>query len=183
MNSVIDSVAVEATDAIRLVPIDGSHAEACFVACQDEEIHRWLPLPRPYTYELAARWCESGAEAYRLDGLGIHYAIIAGGAFVGCASYRDPRWREGIVEISYWVKRESRGRGVATASVRALALNAFAIGFQRVELRVAPGNDASHGVAKSARFAREGTLRSAGITHSGRVDLVLYSQIVSDVFS
>ena len=54
-------------------------------------------------------------------------------------------------------------------------------GFERLALRAAPGNVASQRVAEKAGFVREGVARSAGFTNSGRVDLVVFSLIRSDL--
>lgn len=45
----------------------------------------------------------------------------------------------------------------------------------------ATGNAASQKVAVSAGYRREGILRSAGITHSGRAGLVMFSEIPEDL--
>ena len=54
-------------------------------------------------------------------------------------------------------------------------------GFQRVEVRVAPGNIASRRVTEKAGFTYEGLLRNAGIVHSGRVDLQVWSMVAADL--
>lgn len=54
------------------------------------------------------------------------------------------------------------------------------LGFERVELRIAPTNAGSIGVARSAGFVREGTARNAGFTDDGRTDLVIWSYIPTD---
>ena len=53
--------------------------------------------------------------------------------------------------------------------------------FERVELRIAPGNGASHRVAEKAGFTYEGLARNAGFTDSGRVDLAVYSLVPADL--
>jgi RimJ/RimL family protein N-acetyltransferase len=55
------------------------------------------------------------------------------------------------------------------------------MGFHRVELRIATGNAASRRVAEKAGFRVEGVARSAGYVHEGRVDLVVYSLVRSDL--
>jgi RimJ/RimL family protein N-acetyltransferase len=54
-------------------------------------------------------------------------------------------------------------------------------GFQRVEVRVAPGNVASRRVMEKAGFTYEGLLRNAGYVHSGRVDLEVWSFVAADL--
>ena len=52
-------------------------------------------------------------------------------------------------------------------------------GFQRVELRVAPGNLACRRVAEKAGFHYEGLLRNAGFVHSGRVGVPVHGDAVA----
>lgn len=47
----------------------------------------------------------------------------------------------------------------------------------------APGNVASQRVAEKAGFTREGVARNAGFTNHGRVDLVVFSIIRSELAS
>jgi len=160
-----------------LRPICKEHADFCHAACQDTEIRRWLPLPWPYTKELALEWCRSGAEEFRVSCLGIHYAIMLDNDLAGCISYKHPRWKEEVIEIGYWLAPSMRGRGCATRAVSVLAQHAFELGFHRVEMRVAPENTKSVAVALRAGFCWEGTMRLAGITATGRTDLDLYSRL------
>ena len=69
-----------------------------------------------------------------------------------------------VTEISYAVAPDARGFGVAAEAVDALAIALILEhGFQRIELRVAPGNTASRRVAEKAGFSYEGLLRNAGL--------------------
>jgi RimJ/RimL family protein N-acetyltransferase len=167
-------------DSLELAPLEARDGERCYWACQDASIHRWIPLPIPYSRELADGWCGEAAEAYRLGELGIHFAVRSHGWLAGCISLKQPNWREGVIEIGYWVAPDVRRLGVASRAVRALSGYAFAQGFERIELRIAPGNEASMGVAVANGFVQEGTLRSAGVLHSGRTDLVVFSLLLSD---
>jgi hypothetical protein len=49
---------------------------AVAAACADEVTQRWLPLPRPYDEEMAARWCSGIAENLRVTGDGIQLAVV-----------------------------------------------------------------------------------------------------------
>ena len=81
------------------------------------------------------------------------------------------------VELGYWLFRESRGRGVATHVVRALADHAFANGILTVEAVVRVGNAPSERVLERAGFEREGVKRKL-LRHEGeRVDATLFALV------
>lgn len=88
-----------------------------------------------------------------------------------------------IAEVSYFLRRSARGRGLATRAVLLLAGWAFGtLGSQRLELRVHPDNEASHRVARRAGFRREGVERASGMWPDGtRFDLVVYSLLPSEL--
>ncbi len=54
-------------------------------------------------------------------------------------------------------------------------------GLERVVVRAGTGNGASQRAAESAGFVREGVARNAGRTHAGRIDLVVYSLVTTDL--
>jgi RimJ/RimL family protein N-acetyltransferase len=91
-------------------------------------------------------------------------------------------WRARTTEIGYWVAPWGRNLGLATEATAAIARWVLVdCGFERLELRAATGNIASQRVAEKAGFVREGVARNAGITHGGRVDLVVFSLTRADL--
>uniref|UniRef100_A0A1D1Y063 Putative ribosomal N-acetyltransferase YdaF n=1 Tax=Anthurium amnicola TaxID=1678845 RepID=A0A1D1Y063_9ARAE len=85
-------------------------------------------------------------------------------------------------EVSYGVARRHRGRGVATAAVRAGARQVFEEWphLERLEGLVAVENVASQRVMEKAGFSREGLLRSYRVTKGKVWDLVSYSLVRAD---
>jgi RimJ/RimL family protein N-acetyltransferase len=151
-------------------------------ACADEVTQRWLPLPSPYTEEVARGFITEFAPAQQSGGAGIVRAVESAGRFVGCISLKETDWAERVTEIGYWVAPWARGLGVAGRATRLLAEWALSDqGLERVELLAATGNVASQRSAERAGFVREGVLRNAGHVHGGRVDLVVYSLIRADL--
>ncbi|MCA9286471.1 MAG: GNAT family N-acetyltransferase, partial [Phycisphaerales bacterium] len=62
-------------------------------------------------------------------------------------------------EIGYWIATPHTGRGYATEIVLALTKVAFLVdGVERIEIKVAVGNDASNAVARKAGFRHEAIL-------------------------
>jgi RimJ/RimL family protein N-acetyltransferase len=66
----------------------------------------------------------------------------------------------GALEIGYWIRASSVGRGYAREATAALTGVAFRVcGIDRVEIRVDPANDASLRIPRALGFAEEATLR------------------------
>jgi RimJ/RimL family protein N-acetyltransferase len=154
------------------------------LACRDELSQRWLPLPNPYTDADSLAWCTEIAPAMRDSGDGIQWAIErkVDRRFAGSIGLKRTDWRALESEVGYLVAPWARGEGVAVEAVLSLA-RWFLIDqrFERLALRHAPDNLASRRVAEKAGFAEEGTLRNAGFTNAGRVDLVIWSLVRSDL--
>jgi RimJ/RimL family protein N-acetyltransferase len=161
-------------DVVLLRPFENGDVPAIVEACQDPEIPRWTDVPSPYTEADARGWLESGDEET--------FAIVdkASGELLGSIGVRYPG--SGVGEVGYWVKREARGRGVAT---RALALVArWALeerDLGRFQLRADVENVASQRVAEGAGFVREGVLRSELLLKGERRDVVMYSLVRDDL--
>jgi RimJ/RimL family protein N-acetyltransferase len=161
---------------IVLRPLQAADVPAVAAACNDEQIQRWLPLPRPYTLAHAEDWCLRLSHELREQGDGLNLAMVTpDGAFIGCVSLKKTDWPARVTEIGYWTAPPRRSAGHTTAATAYLARWALANGMERVELTAATGNRASQRVAEKAGFGFEGVMRNAGIVHGGRVDLCLYA--------
>ncbi len=151
-------------------------APAVAAACDDPEIAHWIHrLPAPYSLADAERFV-AGARRTLVTGEQIRLAVAdrASGELLGSVSL-EPSWQLGLAEVGYWVKREARRRGVATAAARLIIRWAFEeLGLERLELATYPGNVASQRLAESLGFRREGLLRGVlpvdpGKDRAGRV--------------
>ena len=156
--------------------------DAIVAAVADPVTQRWLPLPQPYGRADAAGFVRDKAPAVRASGSGLIRAIEAGGVLAGLIDLKRTDWRHRTTEIGYWAAPAARGQGVLTEATVALSRWVLTeAAFERVVLRIAPGNRASVRVAEKAGFLYEGTARNAGIVHAGRVDLAIYSLIPADL--
>lgn len=71
-----------------------------------------------------------------------------------------PRVGEGAMEIGYWVRASSVGRGLATEATAALTRVGFELcELERVEIRVDPANVPSLAIPRKLGYGEEGTLR------------------------
>lgn len=153
----------------RLRPWQPSDAPAVLAAAGDPEIARWNPFASTTT-DLAGAlaWCVNRAD---WDGSHASWAVCGtDGEPLGSVSLYQLDARNAGGEVGYWVAPQARGRGAASAAVRAAAGYAFEVlGLQRVELFHAQDNPASCRVATKAGFALEGTHRSSFRYGDGRL--------------
>ena len=195
----------ELSDGFVVVrPLEPDDAPAVAAACQDPLIQeRCYFVSSPYTLEDAQGFiAESRREL--VAGTGVHCAIcasegqsgrasagageapFAAGELLGAVDLMDYPERE-AAETGYWVKREARGRGVATAALRLMIAFAFEqVGVERLELMTETPNVASQRLAEKLGLRREGVARAYLASRGerdrdlvdpahGRIDQVLYA--------
>jgi ribosomal-protein-alanine N-acetyltransferase len=173
-----------ATPRVQVRPIEPGDADAVAEVFADRQTRRWLPTSAMPGEIDADAWCSDLAVRARADGDGDHYGVIRreDDRLVGCLWVQRTDWSTRSTEISYAIASSARGFGLAAEAVDALAIALLTEhGFQRIEMRVAPGNTASRRVAEKAGFTYEGLLRNAGNLRSGRVDLEVWSLVAADV--
>lgn len=161
-------------DVVRLRPFEERDVPAIAAACQDPEIPRWTAVPSPYTEADARQWLESDEEE--------SFAVVDKQSDELLGSIGVRYLDGGIGEVGYWVKREARGRGVATRALGLVARWALVDrGLGRFQLRADVANEASQRVAEKAGFVREGVLRSGLAFKGERRDVVMYSLVPDDL--
>jgi RimJ/RimL family protein N-acetyltransferase len=173
-----------ATPRLHVRPLVAGDAKAVTEIFADRRTRRWLPLPPELGRIDGLAWCTELAAERRDSGNGDHYAVVRreDDRLVGCLWTKRTDWVARATEVAVAVAAEARGYGVAAEAVDALAVALLLEhGFQRVELRVPPGNTALRRVAEKGGFAYEGLLRNAGFVHSGRVDLEVWSFVAADL--
>jgi RimJ/RimL family protein N-acetyltransferase len=162
---------------VALRPFTEDDIPALVAALDDDrEIDRWTRIPMPYTEEDAREFLTTTAEK--------PFAIVAyeTGELLGGIGARV--LDEGVVDVGYWVKREARGRGIASAALSLIARWAFReLGAGRVQLVTEPENRTSQRVAEKAGFTREGVLRSYLGFKGRRRDAVMFSLLRHDLDS
>lgn len=157
-------------DAVRLRPLRACDVDRAHEACIDPEYVTWLGGDTSLTRERTRGWVarETAVTADRL-----RWVITdSSDEFLGCVTVQNIDRRVGTAEIGYWVHPDARGRGLATAAVRAVVAHAFStegMDLNRLSLAVADGNDASLAVARAAGFVECGRDRRAESLGDGRV--------------
>jgi RimJ/RimL family protein N-acetyltransferase len=149
----------------------------------DPEVRRFLPpLPAAFTREQAESYVSDVAPGAFAGG-GALYAIAdpVTDRLLGAIGLGKLVPERGQGELGYWVGPWARGRGVATAAVRALTEHVFHTGLARIELLTHRENPFSQRVALAAGFQPEGVRR--GVLpgrDGGRDDLLCYARLAGD---
>jgi RimJ/RimL family protein N-acetyltransferase len=123
-------------------------------ACQDPEIPRWTRVPAPYTREHAIEFVERSARTWK-QGTDAPFVIVdtETGELLGAIGVHRFGGEDDGPEVGYWLKRDARGRGLATRALR-LATDWVAkeLGV-RLLLQADVRNHASRRVAEKVGFA------------------------------
>ena len=168
---------------VRLRAYRPDDVEAVAAGYDDPLSHRFLPaLPSPFTIAHAERFLSEGIMSIVAEG-GVAYAIADPETddLLGGISFDKVVPSRGQAEVGYWVGPWARGRGVATAAVRALSGRALHAGLERLEILTHWDNPLSMRVALACGYRREGVRRAALPDGAGgRDDLVVFARLATD---
>jgi RimJ/RimL family protein N-acetyltransferase len=157
-------------ESVRLRPLRSDDVPACVRACRDPDTVRYTTVPDPYDTVHAETFIHSLAPTGWARGTEAIFAIAdADDALVGTMSLRlrgDELFTP-TGDVGYLVGAWARGRGYASAALRALTDWGFAhLALRRIEWQAYVGNTASRATAQRAGFQIEGELRAA-LQHRG----------------
>ena len=156
----LPDVTLHVAPGLMLAPLRLLDAPAVHAAVADPVLLRWLPLPKVYPLELAEQWCTTLSEEIRESGRGLVRGIYADDRFVANIDAKRVDWAARVAEIGYWTAAPARGRGYMTAAVSAFTRWLLREqGFERIELRIAPGNAASLRAVLAAGFVPVGSVQ------------------------
>jgi RimJ/RimL family protein N-acetyltransferase len=166
------------TERLVLRPYRPEDEDAVFRACQDPEIQRWnIPIPVPYTRAVAREWVRELAPRERAEGRGMPVVVEGDGELVGASGLEFGGGVFGPA-VGYWIAPWGRRKGYASEAVDALFGWARAHGALRAHLLVDVRNAASQGVARRARFTREGVVHMCLSYRDGSFgDAVLFGRV------
>jgi ribosomal-protein-serine acetyltransferase len=170
-------------DDLTLRMIEPDHAEKLFAvidANRDVLLPwmRWVDEVRGVESlrVLIGQWCEQTAKTGCMS-LGIELD----GGLVGAVFHVRPDLVNKQVEVGYWLAESARGRGVGSRAVKAMLDITFKeLGFNRVNVRVAPENAASLALAERLGFTREGVTRQAWCVGGRYYDAVEFGVLAEE---
>lgn len=157
--------------SVRIRPWEPADAAALVEAAREswETVEPWLPwCRRDYGLADAQAWCAGASDRHERAIVDEAGRLLGG---VGLNALRD-----GVANLTYWVRTSARGRGVATAAVEALVAWAlFHTSLRRLEVVVPRDNAASLRVAEACGAAREGVARGRLRLRGQPVDAVVFA--------
>jgi len=104
---------------VALRPPEPDDVDAITAACQDPEIPRWTRVPSPYTSDHAVEFVKRSARMWQ-RGSDAPFAVVdaESNEFLGAIGVHRFDGEDDGPEVGYWLKRDARGRGVATRALR-----------------------------------------------------------------
>ncbi|NKI94644.1 GNAT family N-acetyltransferase [Rhizobacter sp. SG703] len=140
-------------DGMVLRPWTRDDARAMAEAARESTgtIGRWMDWCHPgYGVRDAIDWVDVCADSLA-QGQACEFGLFdeRSGRLVGGAGLNQFNTVHRVCNLGYWVRQSAQGQGIATRAARSLASYGFsALGFQRIEIVVAEGNEASLAVAR-----------------------------------
>ena len=176
----------EVSDGIVLLrPFQLEDAQEMFAAVQESltDLKPWMSWAyddyslndaREFIRITRARWQERTLFAFAITDA--KSGLVLGGCSL---SHIHPVYY--LCNLGYWVRSSRRGQGLAGRATLLAARYAFEkVGLARVEIVIAPQNEASLRVAQKVGAHYEGVLRNRMVVGQAVYDAVMYSLIPQD---
>lgn len=150
------------------------------VAANREHLARWLPWAATYGYQDSLDYIARSRAQIEAEE-GFEGAIVLAGEIVGGAGFHAVDKLNRSTSIGYWLTVEAQGRGLMTATVRALLDHAFQVwALHRVVIEAVVDNARSRAVPERLGFSEEGVQRQAKLVRGRFEDAALYSMLAPD---
>jgi RimJ/RimL family protein N-acetyltransferase len=166
---------------VRLEPLMLGHVDELFVAGQDEDIWRYMPIAPPRSPADARAWIVGALEAAE-TGLEIPFAIrsIESGTAIGSTRFLDIQRQNSSLEIGWtWLGKSHQRTALNTECKYLLLRHAFEdLKAIRVQLKTDGRNTQSQRAIERLGAVREGTLRSHRRLWNGFVRDTVYFSII-----
>ena len=170
-------------DETELRLIEPRHAEELYelIDHDRERLRTWLIfVERAVSLDAERIFAKSGLKQFA-DGRGFHCGVVYKGRLAGGVGILPIDQKNRSTEIGYWLGEEAEGKGLITASCRALLDHCFGeMGINRVTFRAAPGNERSLAVIGRLGAKHEGTQRQSVILQGQPTDQEVFSIIKNE---
>jgi ribosomal-protein-serine acetyltransferase len=174
---------ITVTDNIRLEQIKLSMASEIFAAIDQDRLYlkQWLPFV-DMTQDISdtEQFVKnvSSDKKYKRDDI---YSIWYRETFAGLIGFKDTDWNNRKTELGYWLTEKLQGKGIITACVKKLISYAFVkMKLNRVQIKVAIGNNKSAAIPKRLGFQLEGIERAGEFHDDKFLDLQVFSLLKQD---
>jgi RimJ/RimL family protein N-acetyltransferase len=167
----------------RLEPLALAHADDLFVAAQDADVWRYMPVPTPRRVDDVRAWMQEALELHA-RGAVLPFAIVdlTTGRAMGSTRYLDISARDRHVEIGWtWLGKKYWRTPINTVCKFLLLQYAFeTLGCIRVALKTDLRNERSQRAIERIGGVREGVLRRVVVMHDGYERSSVYYSILDD---
>jgi ribosomal-protein-serine acetyltransferase len=165
---------------LRLFEESDAEELECVIAANRAHLAEWLDWANETGGESWLEFIRRTREKVGAND-GFVAAIIDSDAIVGWVGFDHIDWDSRSTSIGYWLARDRQGRGIMTEAVAALTAYAFDVwNLNRVEIRVAVGNQRSAAIAKRLGFRDEGILRQRDRHGDSFEDVVVYAMLAQE---
>jgi RimJ/RimL family protein N-acetyltransferase len=169
---------------VALEPLELRHAQDLFRAAGDDDVWRYMPVPRPSSVTDVERWIHEAVQL-RERRQAFAFATIdrSSSRAAGSTRFMDIRNEHRGVEIGWtWLGREHWRTPLNTEAKLLLLSFAFEQwGMHRVQLKTDARNERSQRAIERLGAVREGTLRRHIVCPDGHVrDTVMYSIVAAE---
>ena len=167
-----------------LRPFETRDAEPFAGAAREsiDTVGRWMPwCVADYSAATALDWfalCTTGLAANTACDIGV---FSEDGALLGGVGLNQFNRLHNVANLGYWVRASRQRRGVCLRAAQALAMHGFmALGFNRIEIVIAEGNEPSNAVARKLGAVFEGHARNRLLIWGVAVTASVYSLVATD---
>jgi RimJ/RimL family protein N-acetyltransferase len=164
---------------IALRAFDDADVDQLRSACQDAQIQRFIPIPRPYRREHAVAYVTRARRQWD-EGTKVAFAVVDATAPSVVLGAINVALCGAAGTAAYWVAPAARRRGVAVCALRLLTEWAFqTLELGVIILEIRPENVASQRVALAVGYHEAGRLDVN--LDTGERDGLIYARLAADV--
>jgi ribosomal-protein-serine acetyltransferase len=168
----------------RLRPIEEKHVFDLFrlIEANQDNLAPWLPWVEDHQTIEDTLFMIQRALGQYTRGEGLLAGIWHQETLVGMVGHEYTDMDNASAQVTIWLDERYRRRGIALRALRSFVRHSFEdMGFKRLEFRCATHNTRAMILAERLGCVREGTLRGALQTETGRAPVAIYGLLPNDL--